>query len=100
MSYEGLMGSFPRTYVTVVRSTNERASEKESLLQLTRMKGINKGNSYTPVTAPGFFGAITRPFELCYQKFFWHRAGRVILELILPLYILKRATRLQERFFT
>jgi hypothetical protein len=31
-------------------------------------------------------------YDLCYH-FFWHRAGRVILELILPLHILKRATR-------
>ena len=38
--------------------------------------------------------------QLCYyQFFFWHRAGRVILKLILPTHILKRATRWQERFF-
>jgi hypothetical protein len=30
---------------------------------------------------------------ICVTIFFWHRAGRVILELILPLHILKRATR-------
>jgi len=31
--------------------------------------------------------------------FFWHRAGPVILELILPIHILKRATRWLSRFF-
>ena len=32
-----------------------------------------------------------RSSSLCFN--FFHRAGRVILELILPIYILKRATR-------
>ena len=35
----------------------------------------------------------------CVTDFFLPRAGMVILELILPIRILKRATRLQGRFF-